>query len=90
MVTFFSRPNSMAQPKKLREAINAVNNVARIPIVNATAKPFTGPVAFQKRIRAVIKVVMFESKMAGNAFSNAERTTAASGRLSDISSRNRS
>ena len=33
------------------------------------AKPFTGPLAFQNKIAAVIRVVTFASKMELNAFS---------------------
>ena len=58
--------------------------------MSVTAKPFTGPVAFQKRITAVIKVVTFESKIAENALSKAASTAARSDFPAAISSRSRS
>jgi len=42
---------------------------ARIPIVSVIAKPLTVPEARQKRMRAVMRVVMLASKMAEKAFS---------------------
>ena len=40
-----------------------------MPRVSEIAKPFTGPLAFQKRIAAVIRVVTLASKMEVKAFS---------------------
>src|SRR5256886_14207590 len=51
-----SRPVSTTQPRQLRPTMRAVNNDARIPRVSEIAKPFTGPVAFQNKIAAVISV----------------------------------
>jgi len=42
---------------------------AMMPIVSVIANPLTGPLAFQNRIAAVIKVVTFASKIELNAFS---------------------
>src|SRR5436305_14396375 len=58
-----SRPVSTSQPRQLRPTMRAVNNDARIPRVSEIAKPFTGPVAFQNKIAAVISVVTFASKI---------------------------
>ena len=49
--------------------MSAVNSDARMPSINEIAKPFTGPVAFQNKMAAVINVVTFASKMELNAFS---------------------
>ena len=49
--------------------MSAVNSEARMPRVSEMAKPFTGPLAFQNRIAAVISVVTLASKMELNALS---------------------
>ena len=54
---------STNQPKRFRPTISAVKSEARMPRVSEIAKPLTGPLAFQKRIAAVISVVTLASKM---------------------------
>ena len=70
--------------------MSAVNNDARMPSVSEMANPFTGPLAFQNRIAAVISVVTFASKIELNAFSYAVFSATFSDFPSAISSRNRS
>ena len=65
----FSRPVSTSQLSALRPTMSAVKSDAKIPNVSATAKPLTGPRAYQNRIIAVINVVTFASKIELNAFS---------------------
>ena len=65
----FNRPVSTNQPKQFRPTMRAVNRDAKMPRVREMAKPFTGPLAFQNKIAAVISVVTFASKMELNAFS---------------------
>ena len=90
IVTRLRTPLAMAQLKQLRVTSSAENIDATMPIVSVTANPLIGPVAFQKRISAVMRVVMFESKIALNALSYA----AVKATLRDLpvasSSRNRS
>ena len=65
----FTLPVSTNQPKRFRPTISAVKSEARMPSVSEIAKPLTGPLAFQKRIAAVIRVVTLASRMEQNAFS---------------------
>ena len=65
----FTRPVSTSQPRQVLPTINAVNKEAKMPSVSEMAKPFTGPLAFQNRIAAVISVVTLASKIELNAFS---------------------
>ena len=65
----FNRPVSTNQPRQFRPTMRAVNNEAKMPSVSEMANPFTGPLAFQNRIAAVIKVVTLASKMELKAFS---------------------
>ena len=60
---------STNQLKRFRPTISAVNSEARMPSVREIAKPLTGPLAFQKRIAAVIRVVTLASKIELKAFS---------------------
>ena len=60
---------STSQRKTVRVMSRAENIEAMMPSVRVTAKPFTEPVACQKRITAVISVETFASKIALNAFS---------------------
>ena len=60
---------STNQLKRFRPTISAVKSEARMPSVSEIAKPLTGPLAFQNRIAAVIRVVTLASKIELNAFS---------------------
>ena len=90
MVTRLRMPLAIAQLKQLRVTSSAENIDATMPIVSVTAKPLTGPVAFQKRISAVISVVTFESKIALKALSYAAFKATFSGLPVASSSRSRS
>ena len=64
-----SQPPCSAQAKMTRVTTMAEKTEAMTPTVSVTAKPFTGPLACQKRMAAVISVVAFASKMTVNALS---------------------
>ena len=59
----------MAQRNAVRVTSSAENMEAMMPSVRVTAKPFTEPVACQKRMMAVMRVVAFASKIALKALS---------------------
>src|SRR6267143_2486576 len=67
----FTFPVSTHQLSAFRPTMSAVKSEARMPSDSEIANPFTGPLAFQKRIAAVIKVVTLASKIELNAFSYA-------------------
>ena len=90
MVTRLRTPLAIAQLKQLRVTSSAENIDATMPIVSVMAKPLTGPVAFQKRISAVMSVVTFESKIALKALSYAAFKATFSGLPVASSSRSRS
>ena len=69
IVILLTRPVSTTEPMTFRPTMSAVKSEARMPSVNEIANPFTGPVAFQNKIAAVIRVVTFASKIELNAFS---------------------
>ena len=50
------------------ETKSAVKSDAVMPMMSVTAKPRIGPVPFHRRMRPVMIVVMFESKIADRAF----------------------
>lgn len=50
------------------EPNTAVKRLMIIPIIRVIAKPLIGPVPNMKRTHAVIRVVMWESKIATHAF----------------------
>ena len=60
---------STIQRNPVRVKSSAENIEAMMPSVSVTANPFTEPVACQKRMSAVMRVVAFASKMALNALS---------------------
>ena len=66
--TPLSGPRAVHQ-KTTRVTTRAANMEARIPIVRVIANPLTVPEARQKRMMAVMRVVMLASKMAVKAFS---------------------
>ena len=57
-------PRAESSPSRARVTRTAVNTLRRTPITSKTAKPRTEPVASAKRIKAVMSVVMFPSRMA--------------------------
>ena len=65
----FTIPAWNAHPNSVRVTIIAENTEAMMPTVSVTANPLIGPVAFQKRIAAVMSVVAFASKMTLKALS---------------------
>src|SRR5437667_11776258 len=85
----FHSPRVESQPRQFRPTMSAVNNEAKMPRLSEMAKPFTGPLAFQKRIAAVISVVTLASKTELNAFSYAVFSATCSYSPSAIASRNR-
>ena len=68
-LSFLIIPLSMPHQNMTRVQSSAAMSVPRIPMVRVTAKPLTVPLARQKRINAVMRVVMLASKMAENALS---------------------
>jgi len=68
-LSFLRMPASENHQNSTRVQSRAASMEARIPMVRVTAKPLTVPEARQKRIRAVIRVVILASKIAEKAFS---------------------
>jgi len=48
--------------KRVRVTTNAANRLVNMPMERVTAKPLMGPVPNSKRIRAVMRVVIFASR----------------------------
>ena len=69
IVSFFNPNLSMSQRNAVRVTNRAENIEAMMPSVSVTAKPFTEPVACQKRMTAVMRVVTLASKIALKALS---------------------